>query len=248
MNGSVEPKLGTDLHLAIIMDGNGRWASAQGMNRIEGHRVGAQAVRRTVEEACRQSVSTLTLYAFSSDNWNRPKTEVTALMGLLYDYLIEEGPRCIKEGVRIRVIGRRDRLGLKLLGAIKATEAATRAGGRMELRIAIDYSARDMMLRAAQSMMKSGDSDTEWSRSAYAWKLGAAYGEDGPVRDVDLLIRSGGERRLSDFMLWECAYAEIWFTETMWPEFDEAALQEALIEFQRRERRYGQVPDSSVAL
>jgi undecaprenyl diphosphate synthase len=222
------------MHVAIIMDGNGRWATAQGRPRTAGHVAGAEAVRRTVEAARGLGIGTLTLFAFSSDNWQRPPEEVGALMRLFRRYLIKEADRCARDGVRIRVIGRRDRLSPRLLRVIQQAEAQTAratAGGREALlRIAIDYSARDAILRAAHRL-----NGTEVSRETFSRLLA---GED-PVPDVDLLIRTGGEKRLSDFLLWECAYAELVFTERMWPDFGADDLAEAVHEFRRRDRRFG---------
>jgi undecaprenyl diphosphate synthase len=222
------------LHVAAIMDGNGRWASMRGLPRVAGHREGARTVRRVVEAAPELGISTLTLYAFSSDNWGRPPREVTALMRLFRIFLASETARCVENGVRLRVIGRRDRLGEVLLRQIQAAEAATAGGARMTLRIAIDYSARDTLLRAAA--LAGGREPT---RDGFAALLGKAMGEDEAAPDVDLLVRTGGEQRLSDFLLWECAYAELYFTQRMWPDFGPAALREAVEWFAGRERRFG---------
>ncbi|HEX2078872.1 MAG TPA: di-trans,poly-cis-decaprenylcistransferase [Longimicrobium sp.] len=224
------------LHVAVIMDGNGRWATLRGLPRVAGHREGAQAVRRVVEAAPGLGIGTLTLYAFSSDNWGRPPREVTALMRLFRAYLASETARCVENGVRLRVIGRRDRLGEALVRQIRAAEEATAGGDRLTLRIAIDYSARDALLRAAALAAGS-----EPSRDQFAALLGRAMGEDQPAPDVDLLIRTGGEQRLSDFLLWECAYAELFFTPRMWPDFGAAALGEAVAWFAGRERRFGRL-------
>jgi undecaprenyl diphosphate synthase len=197
------------LHTAIIMDGNGRWAAARGRPRTSGHRAGARAVRRVVEAAPALGIRTLTLYAFSQDNWKRPAAEVEALMRLFERYLRGETARCVTEGVRVRLVGRRDRLGERLLQAVAAAEDATAAGGQLELNLAVDYSSRD------------------------------AIGRGQLLPDVDLLIRTGGEQRLSDFLLWECAYAELLFTKCAWPDFDEAALAAAVREYRGRERRFG---------
>ena len=214
-------------HVAIIMDGNGRWAAARGLPRVEGHRRGVAAVRRVVEAAPGLGIRTLTLYAFSADNWKRPTPQVGRLMGLFLAYLRREAPRLREEGVRLSVIGRRDRLPGGLPSAIGAAEALTARGGRLELRIAIDYSARDAILRAAAAAAEK----TEFER-----RLAEAGG--GPP-DVDLLVRTGGEQRLSDFLLWESAYAELYFTPRMWPDFGPADLSEAVRVFRARERRFG---------
>jgi undecaprenyl diphosphate synthase len=223
------------LHVAVIMDGNGRWAAGRGLPRVAGHREGAAAVRRTVESAPRAGIGTLTLYAFSSDNWKRPPREVAALMRLFRKHLASETPKLIENGVRLTIIGRRDRLALSLQTAIAAAEEATSGGTRLHLRVAIDYSARDQLVRAASRC----DPDALPDRERFAALLGASYGDEGPARDVDLLIRTGGEHRLSDFLLWECAYAELCFLDCMWPEFGDAQLREAVEWFHGRQRRYG---------
>jgi undecaprenyl diphosphate synthase len=209
------------------MDGNGRWAQARGMPRIAGHRAGVETVTRMVEAAPDLGIGVLTLFAFSSDNWRRPGAEVRALMLLLAHFLARETPRAIANGVRVEAIGRRDRLDPAVREAIAETEAATARGRRLHLRIAIDYSARDAILAAArETPLVSIDA------------LGAALGPP-----VDLLIRTGGEQRLSDFLLWECAYAEFVFSRRMWPEFSAADLAAAVREFRGRERRFGGVPE-----
>jgi undecaprenyl diphosphate synthase len=205
---------------------------------VAGHRAGARAVRKTVEAAVRSGIGTLTLYAFSSDNWRRPLGEVTALMDLFRAYLRKETSRCVREGIRLRVIGRRDRLDADLVTAIEQAEAATSRGERMELRLAVDYSARDIILRAAGRL----DGEPRATREAFARLIAAAEGAGERDPDVDLLIRTGGEQRLSDFLLWESAYAEFFFTEVMWPDFGSAELEAALREYHRRQRRFGALP------
>jgi len=200
------------------------------MPRIMGHRAGVEAARRVVEAAPGAGVGILTLFAFSSDNWRRPPAEVDALMRLMGAYLENETSRCVAQGVRLEVIGRRDRLGSKLCSAIAQAEAATAGGERLWLRMAVDYSARDAILAAARGLR-------ELSRDALERAMGPP---------VDLLIRTGGERRLSDFQLWESAYAELVFTRTMWPDFDGLALASAVREFHNRERRFGAVPQVPV--
>jgi len=237
MQSPFEPA-GRGLHVAIIMDGNGRWATTRGLPRAAGHAEGARAVRRTVEEAVRLGIGTLTLYAFSGDNWKRPGSEVATLMRLFARYLRAETPRCIAESVQLSVIGRRDRIGESLAAAIERAERATAGGTRLHLRIAIDYSARDVLVRAAAEAAQRGPC----TRDEFSALVGRAERGPAPARDVDLLIRTGGEQRLSDFMLWECAYAELYFTHTMWPDFDAERLRGALAEFARRERRFGDVP------
>ncbi len=218
------------------MDGNGRWALERGRPRTAGHRAGADAARRVIEAAHGLGITTLTLFAFSSDNWHRPEREVAALMKLLRFYLLRETATCVKNGIRISVIGRRDRLSPELVSAIEATEAATRQGSALHLRAAIDYCAREAICRAAA--LSSGTV----TRDQFALLLGQATHSRSPVPDVDLLVRTGGEQRLSDFMLWECAYAELYFTERKWPDFGRDDLAAAIAEYHRRERRFGCVP------
>jgi undecaprenyl diphosphate synthase len=227
------------LHVAIIMDGNGRWAATQGLPRNAGHQAGVEAIRRAVEAAPEQGVETLTLYAFSCDNWRRPEAEVGALMGLLRGYLHNETARLAKSGTRLTVIGRRDRLPSGLSAEVARAEAATAGGRTLHLRIAIDYSARDAILRAAAAA--AGDSDL--TRDGFSRLV---TGEPA-CGDVDLLIRTSGERRLSDFLLWESAYAELYFTDRMWPEFGGADLAEALASFHGRQRRVGGLPAAAAA-
>jgi undecaprenyl diphosphate synthase len=219
------------------MDGNGRWAARQELSRGAGHQAGAETVRRVVEAAPEAGVAILSLFAFSSDNWRRPAMEVAWLMRLFRQYIRSETARCVSNGVRLEVIGRRDRLGLSLLRAIEAAEVATSGGTRLRLRIAIDYSGRDAILRAAQCIRQSPPSRESFGR------LVAIVDHSSPVPELDLLIRTGGERRLSDFLLWEAAYAELYFTGLMWPEFGPDALRSAIQDFASRERRFGGLPE-----
>jgi undecaprenyl diphosphate synthase len=221
----------------MIMDGNGRWASARGRPRTAGHLAGAKTVRRIVEHARRRQIRCLTLYAFSSDNWSRPPEEVSALMALFRRHLAAEVPRCIEHGIRLIVIGRRDRLSRELRRAITAAERDTRHQTDMLLRIAVDYSARDLIVAAASRIPQGAPS----TRDEFSRALGAAAHEPGPTPDVDLLIRTGGEQRLSDFLLWECAYAELVFSRRMWPDFTENDFEAALHEYAGRERRFGAI-------
>jgi len=216
------------------MDGNGRWATARGLPRLAGHRAGADAVRRTVEAAADFGIPALTLYAFSCDNWKRPAPEVLGLMQLFRAYLTAEMPRCITNRIRVEMIGRRDRLDAALVETIGEVEDRTRAGRVLHLRIAVDYSARESILRAASQL----DSRSAPCRKRFSDLLGG-------VPDVDLLIRTGGEQRLSDFLLWETAYAELVFTRRMWPDFTRADLESALCDFTTRERRFGGLPASN---
>ncbi|MGA2509546.1 MAG: di-trans,poly-cis-decaprenylcistransferase [Candidatus Acidiferrales bacterium] len=231
------------IHVAILLDGNGRWAAARGLPRSEGHRAGVAAVRRVVRVAPALGIGTLTLYAFSAQNWERPTVEVASLLGLLEDYLRAETAECAAKGVRLRVIGRRDRIPVTLVEAIEAAELATAAGRTLELRIALDYSSREAILRASCWMLSS----LEVTEDEFARKLGQVTHAGASAPDVDLLIRTGGERRLSDFMLWECAYAELLFTPRMWPEFDAADLEAAVEDFLGRERRFGRLPETAAA-
>jgi undecaprenyl diphosphate synthase len=219
-------------HVAIIMDGNGRWATTRGLPRVRGHRRGVEAVRRVVKAAPRLGIRTLTLFAFSADNWKRPGAEVAALMRLFGVFLAAEREPLVRAGVRLSLIGRRDRLPVSVRAAATATERATADGAHLHLRLAIDYSARDAILSAAADGVDA-------ARAGFTRRLGAAYGPGGEAPDVDLLIRTGGERRLSDFLLWESAYAELLFVPQLWPDFGIADLTSAVHDFRRRERRFG---------
>jgi len=233
------------IHVAIIMDGNGRWATARGQMRTAGHISGARTVRKIVEAAPDCGIGTLTLYAFSADNWRRPSREVALLMRLFRRYLVSEVARCVTNGVRMRIIGRRDRIPAELLRAITNAEHATRHGRTLDLRIAVDYSSRDAVLRAARKIRVAANPDDDIDREEFAELLSRVDHGVGTSKDVDLLIRTGGEQRLSDFLLWECAYAELYFTRRMWPDFSAADLREAVEEFHARERRFGAVPEAA---
>jgi undecaprenyl diphosphate synthase len=225
-------------HLAIIMDGNGRWATSHGLTRSAGHDAGLRTARQIVEAAVREGVGILTLYAFSSDNWKRPTAEVTALMRLFRRALLGEAKRCLENGVRLTILGRRDRLPSSLRHTVEQVEALTATGTRMHLRVAVDYSARDAMLRA--TLATQGEPVT---REAFTELLARVDHDRLPARDVDLVIRTGGEQRLSDFLLWESAYAELLFVRKMWPEFTVHDLAEALEDFRGRNRRFGLAPE-----
>jgi undecaprenyl diphosphate synthase len=211
------------VHVAIIMDGNGRWAARRGGLRLEGHRAGAETVRRVIRESPEFGVSVLSLYAFSSDNWKRPVEEVGALMRLFAVFLEKEIDECLANGVRLEFIGRRDRLPKHLLPLMSSAEERTRNAERLHVRIAVDYSSREELRQALLS--------------------GASLGPD-----VDLLIRTGGEQRLSDFLLWQCAYAELYFTPVAWPDFSSADFEAALATFRSRERRFGAVPGCKIVM
>lgn len=226
------------LHVAIVMDGNGRWAATRGLLRSEGHRAGVEAVHRVVAAAPEFGIGTLTLFALSSDNWRRPGPEIAALLALFEEYLLHESRACAARGVQIRVIGRRDRIPDSLAFAIQFAERATASARAIELRIAIDYSGRDAILRAACWMLSS----LEVSQKEFARRLGEVTHAGRSSPDVDLLIRTGGENRLSDFLLWECAYAEMVFASKLWPDFGAEDLEAALQYFASRERRFGGLP------
>jgi undecaprenyl diphosphate synthase len=232
------------LHVAIIMDGNGRWATSRTLPRTAGHHAGVRTARNVVESAVRAGIGTLTLYAFSSDNWSRPRPEVSGLMRLFRRSLIVESKRCLENGVRLSIVGRRDRLPAALRQTIVQAEAITAGGRNLHLRVAVDYSSRDAILRAAG---KAKDVSAPLTRERFAQLLADVDHDPAPVRDVDLLIRTGGEQRLSDFLLWECAYAELVFSPTMWPDFQERDLIQAISEFEARERRFGRVPEQAAS-
>jgi undecaprenyl diphosphate synthase len=228
-------------HVAINMDGNGRWALLRGRPREEGHLAGANSVRRTVEAAPSLGITTLTLYAFSSDNWRRPPNEVDNLMRLLQKYLDGECDHMVERGVRFSVIGRRDRIPYSLAHSIAHVEDRTSAGASLHLRVAIDYSSRDALVAAAARIAEGKLATREALELAMCEAIHAPSG----TRDVDLLIRTGGEQRLSDFLLWESAYAELYFTDVAWPDFTAADLAAAVRSFHARDRRYGAVGTSA---
>ncbi len=234
LQSASQERVPAGIHVGIIMDGNGRWATRRGRVRASGHRDGAHAARRVVEAAPGLGIGVLTLFAFSADNWSRPRAEVAALMRLFREYLREETDRCIRNGVRLEVVGRRDRLHQSLRRTVEDAERVSAGGTRLLLRVAIDYSARDAILRAAQCLRDG----TIPSRESFT-RLLAIVDHATPVPEVDLLIRTGGERRLSDFLLWEAAYAELVFSDTMWPDFGADGLAAAVDEFAGRQRRFG---------
>lgn len=225
-------------HIAIVMDGNGRWAEARGEPRTAGHRAGIEPVRRTIRECARLGVRALTLFAFSSENWRRPETEVATLMGLFMDALDREVEELHSNGVRLRVIGNRQRLAVRLQQRIAEAEALTAANTRLDLQVAVSYggrwdlveAARRLAARAASGALRPSDID----EAALAAEL-----QLSDLPDPDLFIRTGGDHRVSNFLLWNIAYAELFFTDTLWPDFDERALAEAIADFESRERRFG---------
>jgi undecaprenyl diphosphate synthase len=232
---------GLPAHVAIIMDGNGRWARSRGLPRIAGHRAGAQAVRRTIEAATQQGVGWLTLYAFSSENWRRPQAEVTDLTGLLRHYLRNEVAELAREGVRLRVIGERDRFDPDIRDELDTAERRTAGNTRLNLTVALSYGGRAEIAAAARAAARAvaeGQLDPEGlDEAAFARFLFT----DG-MPDPDLVIRTSGEQRLSNFLLWQSAYAELVFMDVYWPDFSAAHFGEALAEFARRERRFGARP------
>jgi undecaprenyl diphosphate synthase len=231
------------LHVAIIPDGNGRWARARGKPRREGHRAGVEAVRRVIAAAPELGIGTLTLFAFSADNWQRPPREVEHLFSLLREFLRSEARGWQRAGVALRLIGRRDRWPAAFRAAADEAEELARCGERLRLRIAVDYSGREAIVRAACRLYTS----LEVSPAAFARMLGRVTraGEDSP--EVDLLIRAGGEQRLSDFLLWEAAYAELYFSRKWWPDFQAEDLADAVAEFHSRARRFGRLPEAAAS-
>jgi undecaprenyl diphosphate synthase len=225
----------SNLHVAIIMDGNGRWATGRGLPRVAGHSAGAETLRRIVEAAPDCGIGVLTVYAFSSDNWKRPPLEVEALMALLGCYLENETGRCLAGGVKMSIIGRRDRLPESLRASIDRAEGETGQCHLLQLRLAIDYSARDAIVVASNRAASQRAEGAPITRESLEELLGES-------RPVDILIRTGGEQRLSDFLLWECAYAELIFTNRMWPDFSPLDLQRAIHQYAHRERRFGGIP------
>jgi undecaprenyl diphosphate synthase len=228
------------MHVAIIMDGNGRWATQRGLPRAAGHAEGAKSVRTVVESAAREGIDTLTLYAFSAANWARPPAEIAALMKLFGQYLFTETRRCVDQSICLNVIGRRDRLSDNLLRSIEQSERLSASCTGMHLRIAFDYSSQYSLTKAAEAAARQ----TEAGGAALTPEdIDRALQEvDHSVRTagpVDLLIRTGNERRLSDFLLWECAYAELHFSDCLWPEFDDARFRHALSDYAGRQRRFG---------
>jgi undecaprenyl diphosphate synthase len=227
-------------HVAIIMDGNGRWAKARGLPRVAGHRRGADAVRRVVRGAGELGIPVLTLFAFSTENWTRPADEVNDLMGLLRHYLRNELEELHKNGARLRVIGNREGLATDIVRDIADAEKMTRANGRIDVNICINYGARDEILQATRSLARrvaAGDLAADGIDEARFEQELLTAG----VPDPDLLIRTSGEQRISNFLLWQCAYAELVFVDTLWPDFGKENLEQAIAEFRRRERRYGGV-------
>jgi undecaprenyl diphosphate synthase len=227
-------------HVAVIMDGNGRWAAKRHLPRVEGHRAGIESVRDTVESSARLGIEVLTLYAFSVENWKRPETEVTALMGLLRQYLRLELKTLLKNNIRFHVIGQRDRLGREVREELEAAEKRTATNTGMQFNIALSYGGRAEIVDAARQLIRDGVPADRVDEDALAARL---YTAGQP--DPDLMIRTSGEMRVSNFLLWQIAYAEIWVTDTLWPDFRCRHLLEAVIDFQKRDRRYGAVSSAA---
>ena len=229
-------------HIAIIMDGNGRWAKARHRPRVFGHREGVKAVRRTVEDARDLGITCLTLYSFSTENWTRPRAEIAALFDLLHRYIESDLDKLKAEGVRVRIIGSREGLTDDLLAVINRTEAETAHNDKFSLNIAFNYGGRDELLRATRKAMDSGLKSSELTSDILEGFLDTA-GLPSP----DLVIRTSGEFRVSNFLLWQAAYAEFIFTEVLWPDFSRADLEAALENYARRDRRFGNVNKADVA-
>jgi undecaprenyl diphosphate synthase len=225
-------------HIAIIMDGNGRWAANRALPRVEGHRAGIDAVRDTVETSARLGISVLTLYAFSVENWKRPDTEITALMGLLKHFLRLELKTLLKNNIRFQVIGQRERLSADIRAELGAAETRTRGNSGMLFNIALSYGGRAEIVDAARRAIREGIDAESLDEPTFASLL---YTAGQP--DPDLLIRTSGEMRVSNFLLWQIAYAEIWVTEALWPDFRARDLLEAVVDYQKRDRRYGAIAD-----
>ncbi len=232
------PAAGLPRHVAIIMDGNGRWAKARGLPRVAGHRAGAEAARKALRAAGEAGVQCLTLYAFSSENWRRPKTEIADLTGLLRFYVKRELDSLHKEGICLRVLGDHRAFESDVARMVDDAVARTAGNQRMTLAIALNYGSRSELVGATRRLateVAAGRLNPEDIDEA---RIEAAL-DTGGLPPLDLLIRTSGEQRLSNFLLWQAAYAELFFTDTLWPDFDEAAMRAALAEYARRERRYG---------
>jgi undecaprenyl diphosphate synthase len=227
-------------HVAIIMDGNGRWAKARGLPRVAGHRRGADAVRRVIRGAGELGIPMLTLFAFSTENWTRPADEVSDLMGLLRHYLRNELEELSRNGARLRVIGDRDRLARDIVSDISDAEARTHINSRIDVNICINYGARDEILRATRNLARQAVAGEITPEQIDERRFESQLLTAG-LPDPDLLIRTSGEQRISNFLLWQCAYAELVFVDTLWPDFGKEHLEKAIAEFRRRERRYGGV-------
>ena len=228
-------------HIAIIMDGNGRWAAQRHLPRVEGHRAGIEAVRDTVETSARLGISVLTLYAFSVENWKRPNAEISALMGLLRHYLRLELKTLLRNNIRFRVIGQADRLEPEIRDELTLAEQRTAANTGMQFNIALSYGGRAEIVDAARRALREGIAPEDLDEARFSSLL---YTAGQP--DPDLLVRTSGEMRVSNFLLWQIAYAEIWVTDALWPDFRARHLLEGIIEYQKRNRRYGAIDPQPV--
>jgi undecaprenyl diphosphate synthase len=245
--GSEEERLAEELdfkriprHVAVIMDGNGRWARSHNLPRIEGHRAGSKSVREIVETSARLGIGVLTLYAFSQENWKRPRSEVSALFRLLKDYLRKEDKVLVENNFRLVVIGRKDGLPQAVRRELDRVESLTRTNSRMTIGLALNYGGRAEIVDAARALLKAGGIDPDrLDEETFARHLYTAG-----LPDPDLLIRTSGEFRISNFLLWQIAYAEIWITADYWPDFGKKHLLRAIVDFQKRERRFGGVRPS----
>jgi undecaprenyl diphosphate synthase len=229
-------------HVAIIMDGNGRWAKLRGKSRIEGHRRGKTSVRVIVEMSRKIGIRFLTLYAFSTENWFRPHDEVDALMGLLEHYLVAEQPKMMRYGIRLVAVGDRDRLPTNVRNVLERVIDLTRDNARMTVVLALSYSGRDEIVRMVQSLARLAR-DRQCEPEDIDEALVAAHLDNPSVPDPDLLIRTSGEMRISNFYLWQIAYSELYVTPTLWPDFREKEFLQALLEYQRRRRRFGRTDE-----
>jgi undecaprenyl diphosphate synthase len=229
-------------HIAVIMDGNGRWAAQRHLPRVEGHRAGIESVREVVEGSARLGIRVLTLYAFSVENWKRPATEVSTLMMLLKRYLRAELNTLLRNDIRFRVIGRAEDLAADIQGELADAEAKTASNGGMQFNIALNYGGRAEIVEAAKRLIAEGVDPETLDEQRFGEFL---YTAGQP--DPDLLIRTSGEMRISNFLLWQIAYAEIWVTDTLWPDFRKRHLIEAILAYQKRDRRYGGIKHPAVA-
>jgi undecaprenyl diphosphate synthase len=226
-------------HIAVIMDGNGRWARGRNLPRIEGHRAGSKAVREIVEAAARLGIQVLSLYAFSRENWKRPRVEVSRLWRLLREFLRREDKNLMKNGIRLRVIGRREDIPPAVVREFERVEALTRANRHLTVVLALNYGGRTEIVDAARRLLAAGPAAADGLDEARF----AGYLYTDGLPDPDLLIRTSGEMRVSNFLLWQIAYAELWMTPVLWPDFRRLHLLQAILEFQRRERRFGDIPE-----
>lgn len=226
------------VHLAVIMDGNGRWAKGRGLTRLKGHEAGSQAARKIVEAAKQRGIAYLTLYAFSSENWRRPKDEVEGLFRLLEGFIDREVEKLMESGVCLHTIGDLSRFPEKLQQKLQATKDKTKDNKSIHLSVALNYGGRDDIIRGIRQVLRSSPPDKELTEESFSRYLDTSF-----MPDPDLLIRTGGEWRISNFLLWQLAYTEIYFTDTLWPDFDERALDAAISWFDSRQRRFGMTPE-----